>query len=189
MLNQNAEIEKVTFQSLAHPIRRTIIRVIQSRNQGVLYTELITELGLSTGKLNYHLEQLKGLIEKNSNNYYVLTPFGKKVVEHLNLVDQRTTSEDEKYVKVASLAKNASLQPIMKAFLSIGIVAMTFLIFLWIYIGYVAISEDAPLIVYLILPVLVSLGLCVLALLFYTLLRSPLWIKRLERRYFGETLS
>jgi len=152
-LSKDMEIENVTFQALAHPIRRSIIRIINSRNQGISYTELITELGLSTGKLNYHLEQLKGLIEKNSYHYYVLTPFGKKVIEHLNLVDQRISSEDEKYVKVASLAQNASLQPIMKAFLSIGIVAMTFLIFLWIYIGYITISEGAPLIIYVILPV------------------------------------
>jgi len=188
-LSKDMEIENVTFQALAHPIRRSIIRIINSRNQGISYTELITELGLSTGKLNYHLEQLKGLIEKNSYHYYVLTPFGKKVIEHLNLVDQRISSEDEKYVKVASLAQNASLQPIMKAFLSIGIVAMTFLIFLWIYIGYITISEGAPLIIYVILPVLTSLGLCVLVLLVYALLRSPLWIRRLERRYFGEKLS
>jgi predicted transcriptional regulator len=186
MLNQKVEIENVTFQALAHPIRRTIIRVLYSRNQGVTYTELITELGLSTGKLNYHLEQLRGLIEKNSSNYYVLTPFGKKAVEHLNLVDQKISSEDEKYVKVASLAQNASLQPIIKAFLSIGIAAVTFLIVFWIYIGYIAISEGAPLIIYVVLPVLATFGLCVLALLIYALLRSPLWIRRLERRYFGE---
>ncbi len=77
----------------------------------------------------------------------------------------------------------------MKAFLSIGIVAVAFLIFLWIYIGYIAISEGAPPVVYVILPVLASLGLCVLVLLVYALLRSPLWIRRLERRYFGEKLS
>ena len=68
MLNENEQIEDVTFQALAHQTRRTIIRIIQSRNQGVSYTELITDLGLSTGKLNYHLDQLKGLIEKNSNH-------------------------------------------------------------------------------------------------------------------------
>jgi hypothetical protein len=84
LLNEKEQIETVTFQALAHPTRRTIIRIVQMRNQGVSYTELITELGLSTGKLNYHLEQLKGLIEKNSDHFYVLTPFGAKALEHLN---------------------------------------------------------------------------------------------------------
>jgi len=187
MLNQNVEIENVTFQALAHPTRRTIIRILLSRNQGVSYTELITELGLSTGKLNYHLEQLKGLMEKNANHYYVLTPFGRKVVEHLNLVEQRTSTEDEKYVKVASLVQNASLQPIMKAFLAIGIAAMTFLLSFWGYIGYIATIEGAPLIIYVVLPVLIGLGLCVLCLLIYALAKTPLWIRRLERKYFGES--
>jgi predicted transcriptional regulator len=105
MMNQNEQIENVTFQSLAHPTRRTIIRTVQSRNQGITYTELITELGMSTGKLNYHLEQLKGLIEKNSNQRYVLTPFGKKAIEHLNLIEQKTSPEDEKYIKIAFYPK------------------------------------------------------------------------------------
>jgi DNA-binding transcriptional ArsR family regulator len=52
MMNQNEQIENVTFQALAHPTRRTIIRLVQSRTQGISYTELITELGMSTGKLN-----------------------------------------------------------------------------------------------------------------------------------------
>jgi len=93
-MNQTEQIENVTFQALAHPTRRTLIRLVQSRNQGISYTELITEIGMSTGKLNYHLEQLKGLIEKNNNQHYVLTPFGKKAIEHLDLIEQKTSSED-----------------------------------------------------------------------------------------------
>jgi len=38
--------QDVTFQALAHSTRRTIIRLIQSKNQGISYTELITELGM-----------------------------------------------------------------------------------------------------------------------------------------------
>lgn len=59
------QIENIVFQALSHPIRRTILKIIASRPNGVPYTELIMELGLSTGKLNYHLEQLGGLIGKN----------------------------------------------------------------------------------------------------------------------------
>ena len=45
-----------------------------------MYTELITELGLSTGKMNYHIEQLGGLIEKNEENRYEQTPKGPSEV-------------------------------------------------------------------------------------------------------------
>ena len=186
MLSQNEQIENVTFQALAHPTRRTIIRIVQSRNQGVSYTELITELGLSTGKLNYHLEQLKGVLEKNSNHYYVLTPFGKKAVEHLNLIEQRTSSEDEKYVKIAALSQKASLQPIVKAFLAIGIVMSVVIISVWAFLAYIAIVEGAPVIVYILLPVLIAVGFALLGSLICALVRTPLWVKRFEQRYFGE---
>jgi predicted transcriptional regulator len=77
MATSNDEIETVIFQALSHPMRRTIIRMLEA-NAGCSYTELITELQLPTGKMNYHLEQLDGLIEKNEQHRYVLSPLGKK---------------------------------------------------------------------------------------------------------------
>jgi hypothetical protein len=49
MSEKNEQIENVTFQALSHRIRRTIIRMVQTRDQGISYTELITELGMPTG--------------------------------------------------------------------------------------------------------------------------------------------
>jgi predicted transcriptional regulator len=186
MMSQNEKIENVTFQALAHQTRRTIIRIIESKNQGISYTELITDLGMSTGKLNYHLEQLKGLIEKNSNQHYVLTPFGKKAIEHLNLIEQKISSEDEKYVKIATLSQRTSLQPIVKAFLSIGIVMSAVLVTIWGYLTYIIIIEGAPIIVYILMPVLIAAGFGLLASLIYSLVKTPSWIKRFEQKYFGE---
>lgn len=186
MMSQNEKIENVTFQALAHQTRRTIIRIIESKNQGISYTELITELGMSTGKLNYHLEQLKGLIEKNSNQHYVLTPFGKEAIEHLNLIEQRISSEDEKYVKIAALSQRTSLQPIVKAFLSIGVVMSAVLVTIWGYLTYIIIIEGAPTIVYILMPVLIAAGFGLLASLIYSLVKTPSWIKRFEQKYFGE---
>jgi predicted transcriptional regulator len=186
MMNQNEQIENVTFQALAHPTRRTIIRIVESRNQGISYTELITELGMSTGKLNYHLEQLKGLIEKNSNQRYILTPFGKKTVEHLNLIEQKISSEDEKYVKIAVLSQKTSLQPIVKAFLTISIALSAVLTAVWVFLAYVFIVEGAPLIVFILMPVLISVGFALLGSLVYALVKAPSWVKRFEQRFFGE---
>jgi predicted transcriptional regulator len=186
MMNQNEQIENVTFQALAHPTRRTIIRLVQSRNQGISYTELIVELGMSTGKLNYHLEQLKGLIEKNSNQRYVLTPFGKKAIEHLNLIEQKISSEDEKYVKIAALSQKTSLQPIVKSFLGISIALSVVLIAVWVFLAYVIIMEGAPLIIYILMPVLIAIGFGLLGTLIYALIKAPSWIKRFEQRFFGE---
>ena len=144
MMNQNEQIETVTFQALAHQTRRTIIRIIQSKSQGTSYTELITELGMSTGKLNYHLEQLNGLIEKNSNQRYVLTPFGKKAVEQLDLIEQKTIPEIEKYIKIAALSQKTSLQPIVKAFLTLSIALSAVLTAMRVFLAYVFLKEGAP---------------------------------------------
>jgi hypothetical protein len=141
---------------------------------------------MSTGKLNYHLEQLKGLIEKNSNQHYVLTPFGKKAVEHLDLIEQKISPEDEKYVKIATLSQKTSLQPIVKAFLTISIVLSAVLITVWSYLAYIIISEGGPVIVYILLPVLIAVGFGLLGTLVYALVRAPSWVKRFEQKFFGE---
>ncbi len=186
MMNRNEQIENVIFQALAHPTRRTIIRFVEYRNQGISYTELITELGMSTGKLNYHIEQLKGLIEKNSNQRYVLTPFGKKAIEHLNLIEQKISSEDEKYVKIAALSQKTSLQPMVKAFLSISIALSAVLTSIWVFLAYVFAVEGAPIIAYVLMPVLISVGFGFLGSLIYALVKAPSWVKRFEQRFFGE---
>lgn len=180
------EIESVVFQALAHPTRRTIIRIIRSRIQGVLYTELINEVGLPAGKLNYHLEQLRGLIQKDANYHYLLTPLGQKAMEHLNLIEQRANSEDERYVKIAVLSQKVSLGPIVKASLIIGILMMVFFISVWGLVGYIAIANGGPLIIYVILPVLMAIGFSILGLLVYALLRTPQWIKRFDQKHFGD---
>jgi predicted transcriptional regulator len=92
MWNLYFEVENAIFQALAHPMRRAILEIISS-NPKISYTELITELQLSTGKLNYHLERLEGLIEKNAERHYVLTPLGKKALDQMNYLKEETSAE------------------------------------------------------------------------------------------------
>ncbi len=183
---KSEQIENVTFQALSHHIRRAIVRMIQTRDQGISYTELITELGIPTGKLNYHLDQLKGLIEKNGAQHYVLTPFGKKAEEHLNLIEQKISSEDEKYVRLSALSQKASLQPIVRAFLILGIVVSLIIISIWGIVAYMTVLEGVPVMIYILLSVLIIVGVSLLATLLYALIRTPRWIKRLEQKYFGD---
>jgi len=178
------QIESVIFQALAHEVRRSILKMISSRGS-VSYTELTVELGLSTGKLNYHLEELEGLIEKNSDRRYVLTPFGKKALNQLNLIRAETDSDDEKYVKTARRAQKTSLQPAIRAFLMIGIAFSSVFLLVWSYITFIALTEGAPAIVYVLMPILLALGVIFLCSLIYALKRTPDWIKRFERRFLG----
>src|SRR3990170_192565 len=129
------QIENIVFQALAHPVRRTILKIVALSIKGIYYTDLITELGLSTGKLNYHLEQLEGLIEKNNERLYVLTPFGRKALNQLNLIKEETTPDIEKYIKIAESAQKSSLQPTIKSFLLIGIAFSSVILVVWSYVA------------------------------------------------------
>ena len=165
-------------------MRRTILKIVNSTN-GITYSELITELQLPTGKLNYHLAQLEGLIEKNQDRHYILTPLGKKALNQLNLIKQEITTADEKYVRTAEMAQKTSLQPAVRSFLLVGIAFSFIIVFIWGYIAFIAVTEGAPVIVYVLLPVLMAIGIGLIGSLIYALLKSPEWVRRLERRFLG----
>ncbi len=74
------EIEDVIMQALTHRERRNILKIIDYSNGGVIYSGILGETGLSTGRLNYHLKELEGFIEKNEERKYLLTALGKKAV-------------------------------------------------------------------------------------------------------------
>jgi len=142
------------------------------------------ELGLSTGKLNYHIDQLGGLIGKNDEHSYILTSFGKKALNQLNLITQDLSPEDEKYVRIAEASQKSSLQPALKSFLTVNIIASLTIVMVLIYVAYMAITEGAPIIVYVLLPILIAIGLGLTASFILALKKTPEWIKRFERRFF-----
>jgi len=180
----NSQVESALFQALAHPMRRIILKIVASTNAAT-YSELIVELQLPTGKLNYHLEQLGGLIEKNSDRKYVLTPLGKKAVNQLNLIKQEISADDEKYLKAAANAQKTSLQPAIRSFLFVGLAFALIIVSLWSFLAYLAITEGAPTVVYVLLPLLLAVGVGLIGSLVYAIMKSPDWVRRLERRLLG----
>jgi hypothetical protein len=185
MVDRSTELEEVVFQALAHSIRRTIIKIIGAAPAGVLYTELIVELGLSTGKLNYHLEQLEGLIVKNDDRRYVLSSLGKKALNQINGMENEFSDEDEKYLKIAGEAQRASIEPILKSFLILGIAASVLVLVVLLILVYVALTQGGvPVFIYVLLPAFLALNLVGLAILIRALQETPEWLRRLERRFF-----
>jgi DNA-binding transcriptional ArsR family regulator len=85
------EVEEVVFQALASTERREILRIIRTREGGATYSEILGELALTTGNLNYHLKQLEGLVEKDEERRYRLTPFGERAMSVLRGVDASRT--------------------------------------------------------------------------------------------------
>jgi predicted transcriptional regulator len=126
-------------------MRRTILEVIATNEQGITYTELITELKLPTGKLNYHIEQLSGLIAKNDSRHYILTSFGKKALSHIDLVKNTAEPEDDNYVRAAYLSQRSSIQPALRFFILLGLAVSFFFTFIWSFMAYLAITEGAQL--------------------------------------------
>ncbi len=185
MVEPNEQIENVVFQALVHPMRRTILRIIASRSEGVSYSELLAELSLSTGNLNYHLSQLAGLTAKHDAYRYVLTPLGKKALNQLNLAQQERSPEDEKYVEIAEVSQKSSLQPALRMFLLVGLGFSIMILLVWSFLAYVAITEGAPTFVYVVLSALFALGLGLLYSLVLALKKTPDWVRRLERRFLG----
>jgi hypothetical protein len=152
-----------------------------SKSKGLLYTELITELGLSTGKLNYHLDQLKGLIEKNEDRHYVLSPLGKKALNQLKTMENELTEEDEKYIRIAEKAQKNSLEPTLKSFIIVGIIGSVFILVVLLLLLYVAITEDSvPTLIYLLLPFFIALALGLIAVSIHALRKTPEWTKKIR---------
>lgn len=82
--------------------RRRIIQFIASKGQ-VTYTDILRELGTSTGKLNYHLKLLSPLIDKRENEqYYVLNDLGRNAI---SLLEGLRIDEENANGKKAILAK------------------------------------------------------------------------------------
>lgn len=185
MFEEQEEVESVVFQALAHPMRRTILRIVAARSEGVSYTELITELCLSTGKLNYHLEQLEGLIVKNEDRRYILTSLGEKALNQLHQIKQVSSPDDMKFLRIARASQGSSLRPALKFFLLVGVAFSFVILFVLAYVAYIAITEGAPLVVYVLLPILIAAGVGLVGSLVLALRKTPDWLRRVERRFLG----
>jgi hypothetical protein len=73
----------------------------------------------------------------------------------------------------------------VRAFLLIGIAMLGLIVSIWVYLTYIVTVEDAPIVIYILLPALIIIGIGVLVTLVYALIKTPPWIKRFEQRHFG----
>ncbi len=184
MSETRGDMEATIVQAVSHEVRRTILRIVGSGEKGASYTEIITELGISTGQINYHLKQLEGLLEKSADRKYVLTPLGRRAVAFIDSITAEDGREYERYVKAAQAAQRSSIYPAFRWLLYIAMAFMALFVAMWGFLFYIAVSEGAPLIVYVVLPILLALGVAALVWLAYTVRRAPSYIKWLERGLF-----
>ena len=76
------------IQAISHSERREILRIMPRQPEGIRYSSILGETQLTTSKLNYQLNELQGLIEKNQEGLYSLTLLGQKAINILDSINQ-----------------------------------------------------------------------------------------------------
>jgi len=109
MRNRREEVEEAIIQGLAHRERRNILKIISLAEGGAVYSEILGELGLNTGRMNYHLSKLQGLVERNSERRYHLTPLGKKAVGVLHSMTESLEDGYERCLKSNAVTLDSGL--------------------------------------------------------------------------------
>ena len=139
--------EKVIIQAIAHNIRREALRIIV--NQPQTFTDLLNYFNISSGKLTYHLNQIKGFVSKNEENKYTITPLGKRALEILEIINSEITEVDRPLLKEAFLSQKETGKPLALQGINIGIGMVSFIIVIHMIIAIMAINApDTPFIIY-----------------------------------------
>lgn len=87
MMANNDELDDLVIKVLGHRERKRILKIIGSYPEGINYTGVLGETGLSTGKLNYHLGELEGFLTRDEDRLYRLGPLGEKAVATLDFIN------------------------------------------------------------------------------------------------------
>ena len=109
MSRRQEEIEEIIIQGLSHQERRNILKIISLAEGGASYSVILGELSLNTGRMNYHLRQLEGLVVRNGNRKYHLTPLGEKAISVLHSMTQNLENGYEEYLNSARTVRSSGV--------------------------------------------------------------------------------
>lgn len=176
------DVEGVILQALNHIERRNILKIINVQEMGATYSEILGELGIPTGTLNYHLKQLEGLIERDKERRYRLTPLGERSLSVLFSMTEGIGKDYESYLQAARVSQSGGIHPTVVGFISIGIVMDCLFLLIWGYVGYMNMIENGPIFVSAIVGVLISVGLVLLIGMVRALKTAPQYLRKIERK-------
>lgn len=78
-------MSSIDFEAIAHPLRVRILELLAEKPMG--FSELKRRLGVkSSGKLDFHLKKLEGLVASNSDGRYTLTKDGYAALQAVETV-------------------------------------------------------------------------------------------------------
>jgi hypothetical protein len=117
--NHTSDVEDVIIQGLANQERRKILKIIKLAKDGAIYSDVLAELDVNSGSLNYHLRQLEGLITKNVQGRYFLTPLGEKALKGLYSMTENLENGYEEYLNKAKTRQHRTIFPKLSGILTI----------------------------------------------------------------------
>ena len=114
MNDKREEVEEIIIQGLGHQERRNILKIISLAEGGASYSAILGELGLNTGRMNYHLRQLEGLVVRNGDRKYHLTPLGKKALSVLHSMTEDLENGYEEYLNSARITQSSGIATLVR---------------------------------------------------------------------------
>jgi predicted transcriptional regulator len=172
MNSRKDEIEDIIIQGLGNQERRNILKIISLADGGASYSEILGELGLNTGRMNYHLRQLEGLVVRNEDRRYHLTPIGKKALSVLHSMTENLENGYEEYLNRARVTRSSGIVILVNRwFYVILVFSISAMIFLTSFVHMTVTAGHLPQVSYYYLA---GFALFVVVLLIW--LRS--WTKR-----------
>jgi AcrR family transcriptional regulator len=175
-------LEDVVIQALGHRERRNILKIVRASERGASYTEIAAELGINTGRMNYHLRQLQGLMERDGERRYHLTPLGEQSMSLLNNLTEDPSGRLEAYLGRARLSQSSSIHPTVTGLLYVGMAFDVLFLIIWGYMGYLVAVGEGPMFLLPLVSVLFILGMLGLVGIARALKTAPAFVRRLERR-------
>jgi predicted transcriptional regulator len=130
---------------LGNSERRNIIEILGTSIEGVTYSELLGEIGLNTGKMNYHLKLLEGVIERDNNRRYRLTPIGRKAFVILNSMTEDLENGYEEYLGKARQSQGTGVLKIANIwFMIFALLSISAVAGIWFFIKFEASHGGLP---------------------------------------------
>jgi hypothetical protein len=138
------DVEEMVIQALGNKERRNIIDIVASSGDGVLYSDILHELGVNTGKLNYHLKLLEGIIEKDDSRRYRLTDLGMRAVGLLKGMMEDLDEESVRRLNSAKRRSDEFVEGVVGWYINMIIAGLfTFLLGLALMVAYRGQAENA----------------------------------------------
>jgi predicted transcriptional regulator len=175
-------LENIFIRAISHDIRREILKLL--KNEDLLFTELLNFFDISSGKLTYHLNQIKGFIEKSTetNGRYRITPLGIKALDILQKINNEITEKDQPLLKEAFVSQKNSSKPLILQGINISIGIITFFISLHVLIAIIALPDPQTPIFIIPLMLVIFLGeFLILIWLIKIKKASPVFLERISK--------